>query len=87
MDALEGPSPISTNGQVTIPKAILAQLAWQRGDMVMFEVSEEDPELLRVVPYAVVRRRYRRGEATERLERMTRAGSKDAPLEADGSGA
>ena len=74
MDALEGPSPISTNGQVTIPKAILAALGWQRGDPVMFEVSEDDPDALRVLPSAVVRRRYRRGEATERLERMSQAG-------------
>ena len=73
MDALEGPSPISTNGQVTIPKAILAGLGWQRGDAVMFEVSDDDPDSLRVLSYQVVRRRYRRGEATERLERMSQA--------------
>lgn len=73
MDALEGPSPISTNGQVTIPKAILATLGWQRGDHLMFEINDDDPETLRLLPHAVVWRRYRRGEATERLERMSQA--------------
>lgn len=84
MDALEGPSPISTNGQVTIPKAILATLGWQRGDQVMFEISDDDPETLRLLPAAVVWRRYRRGEATERLERMSQASpSRGADQDAD----
>lgn len=73
MDALSGPTPIAKNGQVTVPKQVLADLGWSAGNMVMFRISDDDPEVLTVVPLDVCLRRYQRGEAAERLDRMTRA--------------
>lgn len=71
MGTLAGPSPIATNGQVTVPKHIMADLGWSGRDQVMFRVSDEDPEVLTLVPLAIFERRYSRGEAAEHLERMT----------------
>ena len=71
MDALGGPTPIAKNGQVTIPKQILEDLGWPSGSQVMLRVSDDDPEVLMVVPVAVCLRRYRRGEEAERLIRLT----------------
>lgn len=75
MDALSGPTPIAKNGQVTVPKQVLADLGWSAGSMVMFRISDDDPEVLTVVPVAVCLRRYRRGEDAERMLRMTSAKS------------
>jgi AbrB family looped-hinge helix DNA binding protein len=71
MDALSGPTPIGTNGQVTIPKRLMQSLGWSGGDQVMLRVSDDDPEILRVVPEAVALRQLRRGEDAERMMRMT----------------
>jgi AbrB family looped-hinge helix DNA binding protein len=71
MDALVGPTPIAKNGQVTVPKRIMDALGWSGGDQVMLRVSEDDPDVLRVIPEAVVLRQLGRGEAAERMMRIT----------------
>lgn len=81
MGTLGGPSPIATNGQVTVPKAVLQSLGWSQGTQVMFRLSDEDPEVLTIVPVDVFERRYERGEAAERLMRMTRSATERADAE------
>jgi AbrB family looped-hinge helix DNA binding protein len=71
MGTLAGPTPIATNGQITLPKAVLRGLGWSSGDQVMFSVSDDDPEVVTIVPSAVFERRYRRGEGAEKLQRLT----------------
>lgn len=71
MGALSGPSPIARNGQVTVPKQILRELGLGAGDLVMFRISDDDPEQLCIVPMRVAERRYARGERAERLIRLT----------------
>ena len=71
MDALEGPSKISANNQVALPKRLMDELGWAKGDPVMFRISDDDPGVLRIVPEAVVLRQLRRGEDAERMMRMT----------------
>ena len=78
MGTLGGPAPIATNGQVTVPKAVLQALGWSAGKQVMFRLSDEDPEVLTIVPAEVFERRYERGEAAERLMRMTRTATERA---------
>lgn len=68
---LSGPAPIARNGQVTVPKGILGALGWRPGEFVMFRLSDDDPEVLTILPVAVVERRYQRGEDAERMMRMT----------------
>jgi AbrB family looped-hinge helix DNA binding protein len=70
MDALAGPTPIAKNGQITLPKHVLENLGWAAGDMVMIRLSDEDPEVLNVVPVAVCLRRYRRGDEAEKMLRL-----------------
>lgn len=50
---------------------MLQRLGWSAGDMVMLRLSDDDPEVLSVVPEAVSLRRFRRGEEAERLMRLT----------------
>lgn len=71
MGALGGPSPIAGNGQVTIPKDVMTAMGWPARTRVMFRQSEDDPEVLTLVPVEVFERRYERGESAERLMRMT----------------
>lgn len=71
MGALAGPTTIAKNGQVTVPKSVLLHLGWSAGDQVMFSVSDDDPQVLTIVPSPVFERRYRRGEGAEKLTRMT----------------
>jgi AbrB family looped-hinge helix DNA binding protein len=71
MDALGGPTSIAKNGQITVPKQILQELGWSAGNQVMLRLSDDDPEVLTVVPLETCLRRYRRGEAAERLMRLT----------------
>lgn len=88
MDALVGPTPVARNGQVSIPKHIVETLGWNPGEMVMLRLSDDDPEVLTVVPLAVCLRRYRRGEEAEQLMRLTNMRSEPAGNEAintDGS--
>lgn len=76
MGALAGPSPIARNGQVVVPKNILRALGWSAGDQisVMFSVDDSDPGVVSLVPIALFERRYRRGEAIDKLERITDRG-------------
>lgn len=71
MDALGGPTPIGTNGQVTIAKRILQTLGWSSGDHVVLRVTDDEPGILKVVPEAVALRQLKRGEEAERMMRMT----------------
>lgn len=73
MGALAGPTAIAKNGQVTVPKSVLLDLGWSAGDQVMFSVSDDDPQVLTIVPSLLFERRYRRGEGAEKLMRMTTA--------------
>jgi AbrB family looped-hinge helix DNA binding protein len=70
MGALAGPTAVAKNGQVTVPKSVLFELGWSAGDQVMFSVSDDDPQVLTIVPSSVFERRYRRGEGAEKLMRM-----------------
>lgn len=71
MGALGGPSPIATNGQITVPKHVLEAMGWAPRDQVMLRQSADDPEVLTIVPLAVFERRYEQGESVERLVRLT----------------
>lgn len=84
MGALAGPSAISTNGQVTVPKSILDHLGLRKGSQVMFRVSDDDPKVLMIVPYALFESRYSRGERAEGLDRLTSPGA-GAPSESRGN--
>lgn len=85
MDALSGPTGVAKNGQITVPKHILELLNWEPGSQVMFRLSDDDPEVLTIVPVEVCLRRFRRGEEAERLTRMTapQAGSSSARRHTD----
>ena len=56
-----------------MPKSVLLELGWSAGDQVMFSVSDDDPQVLTIVPSSVFERRYRRGEGAEKLMRMSTA--------------
>ncbi|WP_068182335.1 AbrB/MazE/SpoVT family DNA-binding domain-containing protein [Mycobacterium sp. UM_CSW] len=73
MDALEGPSKISDSRQVALPKRLMDSLGWDKGDYVMFRLSDDDPEVMKVVLESVVLRQLRRGEDAERTMREQRA--------------
>lgn len=75
MGTLAGPGKISGNGQVALPKVVMAALGLQSGDHVMFRISDEDPEVIHFVPMQVMDRRLTVGERAERLERMTAGAS------------
>lgn len=78
MATLGGFSPISKNGQVAIPKAIRDLLELNEGTQVLFRVSDDDPEVLQLIPAEVFEQRYARGESIGRLESMTNAAGKPA---------
>ena len=69
VDALEGPSRISDGRQVALPKRLMDGLGWDKGDYVMFRLSDDDPEVMTVVLESVVLRQLRAGEEAERAAR------------------
>ena len=73
--ALAGPSGVARNGQITIPKSILAELGWDAGNKVMFRVDDDDPGSLVIVPYDVFQRRYELGSVADRLRRDVEGGA------------
>lgn len=71
VDALEGPSKISDSRQVALPKRLMDSLGWDKGDYVMFRLSDDDPEVMKVVLESVVLRQLHHGEDAERATPTT----------------
>jgi AbrB family looped-hinge helix DNA binding protein len=77
VSTLGGFSSISKNGQVAIPKSIRDRLNLTEGSQVLFRVSDDDPQVMQVIPAEVFESRYARGESISRLQRMSQ--SSDEP--------
>lgn len=69
MASLHGPIPISSNLQLRLPAKLARQLRIEGGDDFFIRVSDEDPDVLVLLPAEVVERRYSAGESLERAGR------------------
>ncbi|MCV7214702.1 hypothetical protein H7J51_05310 [Mycobacterium crocinum] len=55
--------------QVRLPIRIAKQLRIQGGDQFYWRVSDDEPDILQLLPAEVVERRYNAGERMEAAER------------------
>lgn len=72
MSALHGPHPLSSQGQVKLPVKLARALHLEAGDEFYWRRSDEDPDVLLLIPAEVVERRYAEGQ---RLEALSRSGA------------
>ena len=74
MASLSGPHPISAQFQVKIPIKLARELHLQKGDDFFWRRSDDDPDVLILIPAEVVERRYSVGEQAEAVSRPLGAG-------------
>ena len=65
---LHGPLLLSSQLQMKVPAALARQLGLAAGDRVYVLIDETDPTALKILPAAVVERRYRAGSRAESTE-------------------
>jgi len=73
MASLSGPHPISAQYQVKIPVKLARELHLQAGDEFFWRRSDDDPDVLILIPAEVVERRYAVGEQVEEAARARTA--------------
>lgn len=66
MATLEGPFALSANFQLRLPVAIARAMRLGAGDRVYWRASDDNPDVLELIPAEVVERRYSAGERLER---------------------
>ncbi len=66
MATLHGPISISSNLQIRLPIKLARHLHLQPGDEFFARISDEDPQVITLLPVEVVERRYVAGEHSER---------------------
>lgn len=69
MPALHGPHPLSSQGQVKLPVKLQRALRLEPGDEFYWRQSDDDPDVLLLVPSEVVERRYAAGASQEAATR------------------
>ncbi len=74
MASLSGPHPISAQYQVKIPTKLARELHLQSGDQFFWRRSDDDPDVLSLIPAEVVERRYFAGEQAEATRRQRATG-------------
>lgn len=65
---LHGPHSVSGQMQVKLPARLARELGLEAGDEFYWSRSDEDPEVLLLIPANVVDRRYVVGERLERSQ-------------------
>lgn len=71
--ALHGPHPLSGQGQVKLPVKLQRALHLEAGDEFYWRHSDDDPDVLVLIPAEVVERRYAAGDRQEAATRPTAA--------------
>lgn len=69
MTAPDGPHRVSSKLQVRVPARLAKQLHIEEGDYFYWRVSDDEPDILQLIPSEVVERRYSAGERLEAAER------------------
>jgi antitoxin component of MazEF toxin-antitoxin module len=72
-----GPHRITSVRQVAIPGDLLRAIGLQPGDNVHFRLSDNDPQVIEIVPSDIVARRYQAGTVSEALERLSQPSAPD----------
>ena len=70
MATLHGPHSISAQMQVKVPMKLARELRLNAGDELFWRRSDDDPDVLLLIPSEVVERRYAAGEGLERTSRQ-----------------
>lgn len=60
---------MSSKLQVRVPARLAKQLHIEEGDYFYWRVSDDEPDILQLIPSEVVERRYSAGERLEAAER------------------
>lgn len=71
MASIHGPHPLSGQLQVKLPSKLAREMRLQAGDEFYWRRSDEDPDVLLLIPGEVVERRYAAGDRLERTNRPT----------------
>ncbi|WP_100464567.1 AbrB/MazE/SpoVT family DNA-binding domain-containing protein [Mycobacteroides abscessus] len=71
MASLAGPHAVSSQLQVKLPTKLARALHMKPGDEYYWRHSDDDPDILQLVPSEVVERRYDYGERAEQTARGT----------------
>ncbi|MGC4175349.1 AbrB/MazE/SpoVT family DNA-binding domain-containing protein [Demequina sp.] len=66
MASLHGPVRLSSNLQFRLPAQVARQLHFAGGDDFYLRVSDDNPNVVEIVPSEVVERRYSAGERAEK---------------------
>ena len=72
-----GPHKITSVRQVAIPGELLRAVGLELGDNVHFRLSDNDPNVIEIVPSDIVARRYQAGADSEALERLSQPSAPD----------
>lgn len=65
MSPLHGPHPLSSQLQVKLPTKLARALHMRPGDEFYWRHSDDDPDVLMLIPTEVVERRYQHGQRAE----------------------
>lgn len=69
MAGLSGPIAVSANLQFRLPIKVARVMHIEAGDEFYIRVSDDDPDVIVLLPAEVVERRYSAGEGLERAAR------------------
>ena len=72
-----GPHKITSVRQVAIPGGLLRAVGLELGDNVHFRLSDNDSNVIEIVPSDIVARRYQAGADSETLERLSQPSAPD----------
>lgn len=65
MSLPHGPKPISKNGQIVLPKEVLAAADLQPGDAVYVMSNDQPPGSILVIPVEIAARWFEQGRASD----------------------
>ena len=69
MASLFGPHPLSSALQIRVPIQLAKQFRMQAGDSFFWRVSDDEPDVIMLIPEEVIERRLSSGERRERAGR------------------